>query len=493
MTNRIYIYVLAVLIGIAMMTQSCADDSISVDPNSRLEFSIDTLTFDTVFTAVGSATRSFKVYNPNDQTVNISKVELEGTAGDAFRLNIDGSTGNVLTDITIPPNDSIYIFAEVTVDPNDLNNPYVIGDAVVFETNGNEQRVTLEAWGQNVNYIGSKGGGSLLSCDLQDIVFDDVKPYVIYGILFVDSCNLVLPEGCEIYVHGGLVNQGNPYNDGAIIIRENGKLTSNGTKDNPVRIQGDRLEAFYDEEPGQWYGIIINKNAVGSTINHTIIRNSAIGIAVDSAADLTIKNSMIHNTNSSNIIGIHSSIYAENCVFFSSNAGNNVQLIYGGDYDFNYCTITTMASAASISHSSPALRATNVRCFDEFCQQYDEYPLNANFRNCIIYGSRANEITTFDRTASGNYNLTLDHCLIKLDQAEPENNLVFDNCNECVINSDPLYMDIDDYDYRPDTLSPVEEMAFIINDNAGNPITIDKDENTRDLTMPDIGAYEYQY
>ena len=134
MTNRIYTYLFAALIGIAMMAQSCSDDSLSTDPNAMLEFSIDTLTFDTVFTAVGSATRSIKVYNRNEETVNITKIELEGIAGDAFRLNIDGSTGNVLTDVTIPPNDSIYIFAEVTVDPNSLNSAYVITDAVVFET-----------------------------------------------------------------------------------------------------------------------------------------------------------------------------------------------------------------------------------------------------------------------------------------------------------------------------------------------------------------------
>jgi hypothetical protein len=152
-----------------------------------------------------------------------------------------------------------------------------------------------------------------------------------------------------------------------------------------------------------------------------------------------------------------------------------------------------MASAKDISHSSPALKMTNVRCFDEFCQNFDEYLLNAVFQNCVIYGTRANEITTFDRTASGNFNFTLDHCLIKLDQAEPDNNIVFDNCNECIINSNPLFVDIDTYDYRPDTLSPVEEKAFFITNNANNPIAIDKDENVRDPVMPDIGAYEYQY
>lgn len=493
MTNRIYNYLIVLLIGVGAIVQSCNNDSLSIDPNDRLEFSVDTLTFDTIFTAIGSATRSFKVYNPNDETVNISKIELEGRAGDAFRLNIDGSTGNVLTDITVPPNDSIYIFAEVTVDPNDLSNPYVITDAVLFETNGNIQEVTLDAWGQNVNYIGAKGSGAILSCDFQDVVFDDVKPYVIYGILIVDSCNLVLPPGCEVYIHGGLVNQGSPYTDGIIFISENGKIKSNGTKDNPVTIRGDRLEPFFDDEPGQWAGILISQNSTGNEINYTTIRNSIVGVRVDSAADLTIKNSEIHNTNSSNIIGVHSTIYAENCVFFSSNGGNNVQLEYGGNYDFNYCTITTVSAAASISHSSPALRMTNALCLDEFCVDFRENPLNANFRNCVIYGSRANEITTFDRAEAGNFNFTMDNCLIKLDQAEDENQIVFDNCNNCVLNSDPLFVDIDEYNYRTDTLSPVEERAIPINDLQSNPITQDKDENMRDATTPDIGAFEYQY
>ncbi|NJN78122.1 MAG: hypothetical protein HC803_07120 [Saprospiraceae bacterium] len=218
MTNRIYIYAFAVLGVIAMTVQSCVNDSILEDPGAKLEFSLDTLTFDTVFTAIGSTTRSFKVYNRNEKTVNISKVELAGIAGDAFRLNIDGSTGNVLTDITIPSNDSIYIFAEVTVDPNDLTNPYVITDEVRFEINGNEQKVTLEAWGQNANYIGGKG---FVSGCTTDLFFTDEKPYVIYGILVIDNCELTLPPGCQIYVHGGLVNQDTSYySDGLIYIGE---------------------------------------------------------------------------------------------------------------------------------------------------------------------------------------------------------------------------------------------------------------------------------
>jgi hypothetical protein len=201
-------YIITILSILSIVVQSCSNDNILNDPDAMLEFSLDTLTFDTVFTNVGSATQRFKIYNRNNETVNISKIELAGIAGDAFRLNIDGTTGNISTDITVPPNDSIYIFAEVTVDPNDLSNPYVITDKIRFETNGNQQEITLEAWGQNANYIGGKG---FISGCTADLVFDDEKPYVIYGILVIDSCELVLPEGCRVYIHGGLVERKTRY------------------------------------------------------------------------------------------------------------------------------------------------------------------------------------------------------------------------------------------------------------------------------------------
>ncbi len=493
MTNRLLYSFILITLGFSIFFAACNNDNPITDAGAKLEFSLDTLTFDTVFTAVGSTTRRFKIYNRNSQPIVISNIQLENTSN-MFRINVDGTAGNTHSNIEIPANDSIYTFVEVTVDPNNLNNAYVINDAILFETNGNNQRIVLEAWGQNAIYLGSKGAIGVLRNNMQDIILDDPKPYVIYGVLIVDSANLVLPEGCQVYIHGGIVNQGNSYTDGIILFTESAKLISNGTLDNPVVIRGDRLESFYDDEPGQWAGILIGQNSTGNVVNHTIIRNSIVGIRVDSAADLTIKNSAIHNTNSSNILGIHSKIYAENCTFFSSNSGNNVQLEYGGEYDFNYCTIATFSSAPSISHGSSALRMTNVTCFDEFCNEFDEFPLDANFRNCIIYGSRVDEIQIFDRTeTAGLFNFSLENCVIRQDEAEPENDIIFNNCTNCEINTDPLFVDIEEYDYQLDTLSPAEGKAIPIQDLNSMPITLDKIENMRDATNPDIGAFEYQY
>lgn len=493
MTNRFLYRLVFFIVGFTVFFAACNNDDPTTAPGAKLEFSLDTLTFDTVFTAIGSTTQRFKIYNRNEQPIVISNIQLENTSG-MFRINVDGTAGNTHSNIEIPEEDSIYIFVEVTVDPDNSNSPFVINDGISFETNGNMQRVVLEAWGQNANYLGSKGVIGVLRNNLQDVILDDPKPYVIYGILIIDSANLVLPAGCRVYVHGGIVNQGGSYTDGILLFTESARLISNGTLDNPVIIRGDRLEPFYDDEPGQWAGVLIGQNSTGNIINHTIIRNSIVGVRVDSAADLTIKNSAIHNTNSSNILGIHSKIYAENCTFFSSNSGNNVQLEYGGEYDFNYCTIASFSSAPSISHGSPALRMTNVTCFDEFCNDFNEFALDANFRNCIIYGSRIDEIQIFDKTQTPDlFKFSLENCLIKQDQAEPDNDVIFGKCIDCEINSDPAFVNIDEYNYQLDTLSPAENKAIPIQDLNSTPITIDKIANMRDATNPDIGAFEYQY
>ena len=93
-----------------------------------LEFSSDTLTFDTVFTTVGSVTRWITIYNPTNRDMVLDEIRLVDQANGVFRLNIDGIPGNQASNVLIPSKDSIYIFAEAIVDPNNALNPLVIYD-----------------------------------------------------------------------------------------------------------------------------------------------------------------------------------------------------------------------------------------------------------------------------------------------------------------------------------------------------------------------------
>ena len=95
-------------------------------------FSVDTLLFDTVFTTVGSTTRHLKVYNNYQEDINIEVIQLAKGGQSAFKLNIDGEANHKIENTLLRQGDSIYIFAEVTIDPNDLNSPLIEEDSIIF-------------------------------------------------------------------------------------------------------------------------------------------------------------------------------------------------------------------------------------------------------------------------------------------------------------------------------------------------------------------------
>src|ERR1700677_3867654 len=96
---------------VLLFFSDCQKDKLS---NGPLTFSTDTLTFDTVFVTQGSTTQSFTVHNTSKYPVKISSIQLVQSVGNQFRINVDGEPGNA-TNVQIPGRDSIYIFAEVTV------------------------------------------------------------------------------------------------------------------------------------------------------------------------------------------------------------------------------------------------------------------------------------------------------------------------------------------------------------------------------------------
>jgi len=494
MKNNILLFICITALLSAFSCQQ--PDEITTSSDARLEFEVDTLRFDTVFTELGSATRYFKVYNPNDQAVVISRVYLEGGDNSFFRMNVDGDPGNEIEDVMVLANDSIYVFAEVTVDPDDplSVSPFVIEENVVFETNDNVQKVLLEAWGQNANYFPSrfnKGVPAVLTCDDQEVVWDDPKPYVIYGEVFIDSCMLTVVEGTQIYVHGGIARNEvfGTFNDGILYTLRRGRLNFKGTLEKPITIQGDRLETPFQDDPGQWFGIIIGRGSKGSTFEHTIIKNSNIGVYVDSAGSATLKNTQIFNTAGSGILAYQASVTAENSLFYN-NFGNSVQLIKGGNYNFTYCTLASYGVDAS------ALAMSNFFCFDENCNNFQTNPLRANFVNSIIFGSSSDEIIlsdAFNGEGFGQFEVNFQNCIVKVrDLLEQQDGLYADfldrQCRTCINGerSDALFADVNEDDYHLDTLSIAEEQAMPVG------VVIDLEGKDRDAQNPDIGCYEYE-
>lgn len=473
---------------------SCTKEEFITDGGAKLSFSTDSLTFDTVFTSRGSATQFIKVYNNHPKFIRISRIWLDAEVNSFFRMNVDGIAGDDASNVEIPPNDSIYIFLEVTVDPDQpvSASPFIINDRINFQTNGNHQSVVLEAWGQNANYLPSRfsaGRQNIYTCNFNQWVWDDPKPYVIYGVLVIDSCTVVMPAGTQVYIHGGFGRNtdGAPYNDGVLYFFRNGRLEINGTAEKPVVIQGDRLESNFSDLPGQWGRIQLGPLSQGHLINHAEIKNGIIGILVDSLAELTIKNSKIFNTSSSALAAYSARVVAENCLFHSS-GGNNVTFVLGGNYNFSYCTLANYGTATE------SLSASNFTCLDGNipCNQPVAAPLNMTFRNSIIYGSSRDVIALIDGIGEQDpsfFRYRFLNCIVRVDELLDEGGHAdfFEFCNPCINgdNSTPVFANTDENDYHLDSLSiAIEQAAPIFN------IIRDIEGNERDPDKPDVGCYE---
>jgi len=137
-----------------------------------------------------------------------------------YRFNLDGVSGISFDDIRIEGNDSLFGFVEVTLDPNSQSLPLVIEDSIQFVTNGKEQYVILAAWGQDAYFHFN---------DINEGIWANDKPHVIYGFAMVDSAtNLTIQEGTNIHLH----------KNSLLYIRK-GSLTINGSINNKVTFQGE--------------------------------------------------------------------------------------------------------------------------------------------------------------------------------------------------------------------------------------------------------------
>jgi len=121
--HKKYFFFFPLAIFLMLNFLSCEKDNFTTNPLHTIEFSTDTITFDTLFTTVGSTTAKVMVYNHNSKAVRISTIALAQGGNSFFRINVDGAVNenNFFSNVEIPAHDSIYIFVEVTIDGTCFN------------------------------------------------------------------------------------------------------------------------------------------------------------------------------------------------------------------------------------------------------------------------------------------------------------------------------------------------------------------------------------
>lgn len=454
-----------------------------IDDNTglKLEFSNDSVIFDTVFTSLGSATHRLMVYNTSGSRISISNIKVISGESSPYRINVDGESGYSFRDIEIEGGDSLYIFIRVTIDPNDLNNPFVIEDDIQFYTNTNEQSVKLVSWGQNANYIVADTyvGGfpkfKIVVDSLETIHWTNEKPYVIYGYALINSYGeLIIDEGAKVYFH----------ENSGLWAYADGLLKVNGTIENPVYFQGDRLEAFYDDLPGQWDRIWLMEAKPGQNheINNAIIKNGFIGLQVESflrPAENIVK---LHNVTIQNMqgIGLFSRVYnvqGENTIIANC-GGYCLAATGGGYYNFKQSTFANYWNYSS--RNTPTVYLNNFLL--DTLDQPIPIPIDFSIGNSIIYGNIQNEFQT-EMVAGADSVYYLDH--VNLRTTVNTDNA--DYFNVVQKNNDPLFVDYLVNDYRLDSLSPARKVGDL---QIASEVPLDI-IGTQRSEEPDLGAYQF--
>jgi len=338
----------------------------------------------------------------------------------------------------------------------------------MFFTNGNTQKVVLNAWGQDAYFHVN---------EIVDGIWTNDKPHVIYGIAAVgypgldSNLTLNIESGTKVHSHAN-----------ARLLVYKSSLFVDGVLGNPVIFQQDRMEDYLlysaDSTSGQWRGIhFIQAN--NSDINYAEIKNATIGIQIDTASanqTVSLNSVKINNSLYANILTQGANVNAVNCLF--ANSGSySAYISIGGNVNFEQCTF---ANYWQSTRNSPLFIFKD---YYEASSSYQYRPFSsAQFTNCIFYGLNDTEFVmdTLGRSFTGEIPIVnFTSSLIKSEDSI--NNIEF--FTTCYLNSDPNFISPSSWDLH------IPISSFVVDKGSNSLITIDIDGNAR-TNANDLGCYE---
>ncbi len=473
-----------------------------------LTFSRDTVAFDTVFTTFLTPSERLIVFNEQGRPLQIDRVWLEKGSASEFNMIVDGIQANDVTDLTILPEDSLHLFINLKSKETDA----FAEDAILFEVNGEIQRVPVEAFILDAYFLTARieQEGNFLSIQgfffRQDTTLTPDKPIIMDGPIFI-------PEGVTVTILPGTQIFFTPYQFG---IRDSnsapvfglfswlivdGTLKAQGQPGNKIVFQGARLDSLYQENPAQWRGLWFRETSRDNVLEHCEVKNGLLGVQVDGisntlAPKLLMQYSEVKNMGAHGIIGVGQdktgtalnrppSIWMENCIVNTCKQ-RTLAILGGGHYRFYNCTFANF-SLFRFSRRTPQLLLTNWWYGDDG-ESIDVFPTDIELTNSIVWGSEDDEIVldsvlNYDR-------LVFDHCLIKVsEEYQPS---VLPHVAGGGVNQDPLFRDYLYRDYRLKEGSPAINAGLDF--PPGSTFYLDDFRNRADSLRYDgfdIGAWEY--
>ena len=427
---------------------SCVrEDELLKESDIQLTFSCDTLTFDTVFTTLGSTTRQVKVYNHGKKTVRFKAVGLRGGHGSRFRTNIDGDTSMRVHNLEIAAGDSCFIFVRVNINPNASTEPFLVQDFIdlQYEHTGGVgcKSIVLTAYGRNAVYHNPQSGRSYSVIDCDN--WNHQLPHVIIGQAVVDSATtLTLMAGDELYFAP----------DATLWVYNCGTLKVQGTEEQPVLFTSLRQDEWYRGLPGQWNAIWLSAGSKDNEIDHAYIENGTIGIIVDTNVNsnptLRLSNTVIMHHSTAGIVAQGAWVEADN-VLVADCGTAAVSMQYGGKGRFINSTIANYWRYSARKLPSVVL--------NNWYTSSDGHTVlrdlsQVSFENCIIYGTYAETEVMEDKNDGAVFDVRFTGSVVK-GVGRLSNSIVVD-----CIDVDPQFKDTEEHDYHLKEGSPAEGKGY---------------------------------
>lgn len=439
------------LLALANFIACAPQEEVFTNSPVTLGFSDKAVVFDTLFTNTRSITKRLMVYNPDKNAVRIQSVEIGGKASSPYSVSIKGKKGTVVSNIELLGKDSLLVLVEINV-PSDAQTGVMLAfDSLMFTTNQQQQQVKLIAWSENAHVLQNY-------TITGNETWDKTKPYIIQDSVTVAAgATLTISDSARIYAL-----------DKDAFMRIEGNLIVKGDTGSMVNFGGIRREIEFEDQLGQWRGIVMEAGATAN-ISYALIKNAYTGIAItgndaDTVPDLILRNTTIKNMFEHGIKADHADILLENSLITNC-IGNTLGIINGGNYYAKHCTIANyeyafIRSVPSVSFSNEAGNAFVV-----------------DLVNNILWGNKTDEIEITE--SASNMQLTARYNILKT-----SNETTFDNNNN-LLNKDPEFVKESIGDLNLTTNSPAKDAALSVG------ILIDLIKVTRDAN-PDIGALEFR-
>lgn len=414
-------------------------EEVSTDPNQQLEFSEDSLFFDTVFTSQGSAWKYLWIYNRNSSTLVFDEIALANGTSSSFDLLINGQYRKSATDVRIMANDSMLLLVRANINPQNLSTPYLVRDSIIFKREGSLQDFDLWAYGQDAVYLTNH------TCSCAETWYAG-KPYVLTGTIAVPaSCTLTVKPGAKVFFHS------------AATMNVHGALSAVGKADSLIVVHSDRLEDDQKKMAGSWNGIVFKDVSSDNVLEWIEVAGGENMIVLQTSSDadtvpeLMIRNAKIFNASGGLINTGDADVYLYNALIHTS-VDASIKL-NGGTVYMDHLTVSNITGSLARNEVSIVMSGSG------------KYRL----KNSIVWGNQSEEISY------GGSDFIADYCLIK-GSGITGTNLLF--------NQDPQFTASYNQDYTLKDGSPAIDAGITVSGQDR-----DLQYKLRDAS-PDMGAFE---